>query len=105
MKPSLQMRQSQHLALTPQLQQSIRLLQLSTLELNQEIEQILAQNPLLDRDDDPYDAHVRLNGDGSLQESAPGSAPAASGDLPADRREPGDPPVVELDGALQSFSD
>ena len=60
MKPSLQMRQSQHLALTPQLQQSIRLLQLSTLELNQEIEQILAQNPLLDRDDDPYDAHVRL---------------------------------------------
>ena len=38
MKPSLQLRQSQQLALTPQLQQSIRLLQLSTLELNQELE-------------------------------------------------------------------
>ena len=37
MKPSLQFRLSQHLTLTPQLQQSIRLLQLSTVELNQEI--------------------------------------------------------------------
>src|SRR5919108_516472 len=41
MKPSLQFRLSQHLTLTPQLQQSIRLLQLSTVELNQEIERIL----------------------------------------------------------------
>src|SRR5690606_26454777 len=61
------MRQSQHLALTPQLQQSIRLLQLSTIELNREIEQILAQNPLLERDDDPQGAVVRLHNDGSLQ--------------------------------------
>ena len=52
MKPSLQLRLSQHLALTPQLQQSIRLLQLSTLELHQEIEQMLEQNPFLDVDDD-----------------------------------------------------
>ena len=44
MKPSLQVRLSQHLALTPQLQQSIRLLQLSTLELHQEVEQMLEQN-------------------------------------------------------------
>ena len=48
MKPSLQFRLSQHLALTPQLQQSIRLLQLSTLELHQEIEQMLEQNPFLE---------------------------------------------------------
>ena len=52
MKPSLQVRLSQHLALTPQLQQSIRLLQLSTLELHQEIEQMLEQNPFLDTDED-----------------------------------------------------
>jgi RNA polymerase sigma-54 factor len=52
MKPSLQVRLSQHLALTPQLQQSIRLLQLSTLELHQEVEQMLEQNPFLDVDDD-----------------------------------------------------
>jgi RNA polymerase sigma-54 factor len=48
MKPTLQLKLSQHLALTPQLQQSIRLLQLSSLELQQEINQMLADNPLLE---------------------------------------------------------
>ncbi|MFM8574705.1 MAG: RNA polymerase factor sigma-54 [Limnohabitans sp.] len=49
MKPSLSLKMSQHLALTPQLQQSIRLLQLSTLELSQEIDQMLDDNPFLER--------------------------------------------------------
>ena len=49
MKPSLSLRMSQHLALTPQLQQSIRLLQLSTLELSQEVDQMLDENPFLER--------------------------------------------------------
>jgi RNA polymerase sigma-54 factor len=48
MKPSLGLRTSQHLALTPQLQQSIRLLQMSTAELEQEIERYLSENPLLE---------------------------------------------------------
>ncbi len=52
MKPSLQVRLSQHLALTPQLQQSIRLLQLSTLELHQEVGQMLELNPFLEADDE-----------------------------------------------------
>jgi len=52
MKNTLQLRLSQHLTLTPQLQQSIRLLQLSTLELNQELERFLQDNPLLEREDD-----------------------------------------------------
>ncbi len=52
MKPALQLRQSQQLTLTPQLQQSIRLLQLSTLEVNQEAERLLDENPLLEREDD-----------------------------------------------------
>jgi RNA polymerase sigma-54 factor len=52
MRTSLQVRLSQHLALTPQLQQSIRLLQLSTLELHQEVEQMLEQNPFLEPEDD-----------------------------------------------------
>ena len=51
MKHSLQLKLSQHLTLTPQLQQSIRLLQLSTLELNQEIERFLQENPLLEREE------------------------------------------------------
>ncbi len=52
MKHSLQLKLGQHLTLTPQLQQSIRLLQLSTLELNQELEQMLQDNPLLERDEE-----------------------------------------------------
>ena len=73
MKASLQVRLSQHLALTPQLQQSIRLLQLSTLELHQEIEQMMEQNPFLEPEEDapapdlPFDA-------------PDASAPAGSGD-------------------------
>ncbi|MCP9268076.1 RNA polymerase factor sigma-54 [Xenorhabdus sp. XENO-1] len=51
MKQSLQLRLSQQLAMTPQLQQAIRLLQLSTLELQQEIQQALEANPLLEQDD------------------------------------------------------
>src|SRR5450830_548477 len=66
MKQSLQLRTSQHLALTPQLQQSIRLLQLSTLELHQELEQILSDNPLLERLDDALDNSVRLLADGAI---------------------------------------
>ncbi|MBQ5940031.1 MULTISPECIES: RNA polymerase factor sigma-54 [unclassified Massilia] len=78
MKQSLQLRTSQHLALTPQLQQSIRLLQLSTLELHQEIEQILSDNPLLERLDDPLDRSVRLLADGAINNApATGEAPAA----------------------------
>ncbi len=56
MKPSLQVRLSQHLALTPQLQQSIRLLQLSTLELQQEVDQMLEQNPFLETDEEAVPA-------------------------------------------------
>ncbi|QJR13289.1 RNA polymerase factor sigma-54 [Usitatibacter palustris] len=55
MKHSLQLKLSQHLTLTPQLQQSIRLLQLSTVELNQELERYLAENPLLEREDIPQE--------------------------------------------------
>ena len=59
MKQTLQLKLSQHLTLTPQLQQSIRLLQLSTLELNQELERFLAENPLLERDEGEDEAPPR----------------------------------------------
>ena len=51
MKPTLQLKLSQQLTLTPQLQQAIRLLQLSTLEMNQEVERFLLENPLLEREE------------------------------------------------------
>ena len=50
--PKLEIRQSQSLLMTPQLRQAINLLQLSNLELNQLLEQELANNPLLEREDE-----------------------------------------------------
>jgi len=57
MKQGLQLKFSQNLSLTPQLQQAIRLLQLSTLELNQEIDVLMQTNPLLERGDDSEDEY------------------------------------------------
>ncbi|WP_273149867.1 RNA polymerase factor sigma-54 [Methylophaga thiooxydans] len=54
MKPSLQLRVGQSLSMTPQLQQAIRLLQLSSLELQAEIQEALESNPLLEVEED-YD--------------------------------------------------
>ncbi|PKY12240.1 RNA polymerase factor sigma-54 [Acidithiobacillus marinus] len=50
MKQGLELKLGQHLAMTPQLQQAIRLLQLSTLDLQQEVQEMLESNPLLDED-------------------------------------------------------
>ena len=52
MKQSLQLRLGQTLTMTPQLQQAIRLLQISTLDLQQEIQKALEENPLLERDEE-----------------------------------------------------
>ena len=52
MKPTLQLKLGQHLTMTPQLQQAIRLLQLSTLELQTEIQQTLEENPMLEQEED-----------------------------------------------------
>lgn len=52
MKQGLSLRVSQQLTLTPALQQSIRLLQLSTLELSSEVDQMLDDNPFLERADE-----------------------------------------------------
>jgi len=86
MKASLQVRLSQHLALTPQLQQSIRLLQLSTLELHQEIEQMMEQNPFLEPEEEtvlPETQFEALNA--STSASATDSAKTAT-DTDADGR-------------------
>jgi RNA polymerase sigma-54 factor len=85
MKHSLQLGLSQHLTLTPQLQQSIRLLQLSTLELNQEIERLLQDNPLLEREEGLPEAPPPPN-DAPLQPStdeaaAPEPEPPAAEDV------------------------
>ena len=67
MKQGLELGVSQHLALTPQLQQAIRLLQLSTLDLQLEIREALDANPLLEAEDEVAD--------GLAEELVPLSAP------------------------------
>ncbi len=81
MKPSLQVRLSQHLALTPQLQQSIRLLQLSTLELHQEVGQMLEQNPFLEMEEDaalnPFETPPERQAADRVADSAGDSTPTS----------------------------
>ena len=90
MKASLQVRLSQHLALTPQLQQSIRLLQLSTLELHQEIEQMMEQNPFLEPEEETVLPEAQFEGlNASTSASATDSAKAST-DADADGRSSND---------------
>ncbi|MBP8098382.1 MAG: RNA polymerase factor sigma-54, partial [Arenimonas sp.] len=123
MKQTLQLKLSQHLALTPQLQQSIRLLQLSTLELNQEIENFLQENPLLEREDEPAPETPLYSASGDAlqapRESDDGAAPEPNfGDAsPADWLSEGDaatphedrnddePSYVEVQAAFTSLRD
>lgn len=74
MKASLQLKLGQQLTMTPQLQQAIRLLQLSSLELQQEIQQALDSNPLLELEDEQFDAPTERNqnlSDTDFSESSP----------------------------------
>jgi RNA polymerase sigma-54 factor len=87
MRQGLQLRLSQHLALTPQLQQSIRLLQLSTLELNAEIDQALQDNPLLERDDPGEPALFSLGASTDAQATPQTATPTDSDDR-EERQEP-----------------
>ncbi|PSU93339.1 RNA polymerase factor sigma-54 [Photobacterium kishitanii] len=69
MKTSLQLKLGQQLAMTPQLQQAIRLLQLSTLELQQEIQEALDGNLLLELDETLDADEVSTNNDTSTAET------------------------------------
>ncbi|EKE2703681.1 TPA: RNA polymerase factor sigma-54 [Escherichia coli] len=70
MKQGLQLRLSQQLAITPQLQQAIRLLQLSTLELQQELQQALESNPLLEQIDTHEEIDTRETQDSETLDTA-----------------------------------
>src|SRR5450830_11119 len=89
MKQSLQLKFSQHLALTPQLQQSIRLLQLSTQELNQELETLLQENPLLERTSNT-DQPIDLDAESFIPNSAAQETSIPATDEPARQEEYGD---------------
>ena len=92
MKQSLQLKLGQQLTMTPQLQQAIRLLQLSTMDLQQEIQQAIDSNPMLEVADEDNDPEEHFSG---REDSIPGGEPnrpdgpmdnleRAAGDLPDD---------------------
>jgi RNA polymerase sigma-54 factor len=74
MKPTLQLRVSQQLTLTPQLQQAIRLLQLSTQDMHQEVARLLEENPMLEAGDEPVVT--------TFPADNTGNSPSPSGDTP-----------------------
>jgi len=91
LSPRLEVRQSQGLTLTPQLMQSIRLLQLSHLELNAFVDAELLRNPLLERED-------------GIEATDPADAPEAPAELSAyeDTVDHGDR-IQDADGIASSF--
>lgn len=96
----LDLRQSQSLVMTPQLQQAIKLLQLSNLELADYVDREIEQNPLLERDDGPAD------GQGDIGEV--GEEPAGGGeDGMGDGGEPASPSAdpLRMDSAALASSE
>ncbi len=76
MTPRLEMRQGQALVMTPQLQQAIKLLQLSNMELQEFVEAELERNPLLERDETHAEAQKPESGDAKALDFEASDAPA-----------------------------
>ena len=99
MKPSLQLKIGQHLTMTPQLQQAIRLLQLSSLDLQQEIQQALYDNPLLEvAEEDEFqttDSNNSADGEQPDTQEQPGSDNQTNDNSAGDTTD--DTPTAEVD--------
>lgn len=93
MRPTLQLKMGQQLTMTPQLQQAIRLLQLSSLELQTEIQDALDSNPLLDSDEGNEQAESI---DDSKDKELTNESSAAEDDVEWSKEE------INTDEALQS---
>jgi len=77
-KQSLNLKLGQSLSMTPQLQQAIRLLQLSSVELQQEIQEVLETNPLLERADDQSSEPTEAESNPEKAETTETPAPDSS---------------------------
>jgi len=106
MKPSLQIKLGQQLTLTPQLRLAIRLLQLSSLELEQELSQALESNPLLEREEEagaedglePGSAEPVAEAEASSDSDAPAEEYEEVPDFRWDDEAGGKGPGMEMDG-------
>ena len=110
MKQSLQLKMGQSLALTPQLQQAIKLLQLSTLDLQQAIEETLESNPLLEREEDGDSHEEAQSSQSDVDFTTPVAEPNSADELPVDTRwedlmPSSAPPPSSPDGEMGQFAD
>ena len=110
MKPGIQLRQSQQLSLTPQLQQAIRLLQLSQLELQTELRELAEANPLIDldgmeaEDEDGGEAVAPGSSDNTV-DAASGESSSDAGDTEYEYWDEHSPQVAEWAQASRSYDD
>ncbi len=110
MKQSLQLKMGQSLALTPQLQQAIKLLQLSTLDLQQAIEETLESNPLLEREEEGDAQSENQDSQLDVDFTATTAEENSSDELPVDTRwedlmPSSAPPLSSPDGEMGQFAD
>ncbi|MGN6652996.1 MAG: RNA polymerase factor sigma-54, partial [Trinickia sp.] len=96
MPPTLELRSKQHVALTPRLQQSVRLLQLSSLEFQHELRQALDNNPFLE-----YDDPVVEESEGTANPAREGDAAELQPGIAAETPQSAEP-VDQYDGLSSS---
>jgi RNA polymerase sigma-54 factor len=114
MTPRLEMRQGQSLVMTPQLQQAIKLLQLSSVELSEYVEEELERNPLLEREapaieaDGPQDSRAEASDEFTADAGLDVDVESLHPDLSAgDRLDAGAAPLTDWSkaGSGKSFDD
>ena len=98
MKQALHLKIGQQLTMTPQLQQAIRLLQLSTLDLQQEIQEALESNPMLDASEDEQPSN-------QLEQESNSQSPEVNSETPATASADTDENVTPEDNWNESIPD
>lgn len=103
LSPRLDQRQSQSLVMTPQLQQAIKLLQMSNMELTEFVETELEQNPMLERDEGDRRDEAPVESDSPQPDEVANPEAPALEDIDFSAAEPAEIPVArELDAELDN---
>jgi RNA polymerase sigma-54 factor len=105
MKPGIQLRQSQQLSLTPQLQQAIRLLQLSQIELQTELRELAEANPLIELDGEEGDDEAPAEASSSDDSDSPAESPSAEAVDDSEYWDETSPQVMEWAQSSRGFDD
>jgi RNA polymerase sigma-54 factor len=105
MKPTIQLRLGQHLTMTPQLQQAIRLLQLSTLDLKQEIQDALESNLMLETEEEGAQREQQEKGQNGEEQFSDTARKDTDGDREIDVQNENMPDELPVDTAWDDLYD